>query len=58
MCLLIKYLEYMYIKKVIFFFKFILVIIFLLWFYMFKYIYIVYVCGLNFKYFGDVIYFK
>lgn len=39
MCSLIKYPEYMYIKKAIFLFKFTLVTIFSSWFYMSKYIY-------------------
>lgn len=58
MCSLIKYPEYMYIKKANFLFKFALVTIFSSWFYMSKYIYIAHACGLNSKHFGDVIYFK
>lgn len=58
MCSLIKYPEYMYIKKAIFPFKFTLVTIFSSWFYMSKYIYTAHACGLNSKHFGDVIYFK
>lgn len=56
MCSLIKYPEYMYIKKAIFLFKFAL--LFSSWFYMSKYIYTAHACGLNSKHFGDVIYFK
>lgn len=58
MCSLIKYPEYMDIKKAIFLFKFALVTIFSSWFYMSKYIYTAHACGLNSKHFGDVIYFK
>lgn len=56
MCSLIKYPEYMYIKKAIFLFKFAL--LFSSWFYMSKYINTAHACGLNSKHFGDVIYFK
>lgn len=58
MCSLIKYPEYMYIKKAISLFKFALVTIFSSWFYMSKYIYTAHACGLNSKHFGDVIYFE